>query len=265
MPTVSFDKPQTEKAIVPTETGASPEPEQSSAVTVRNPSGFQIDGLGGEWQGKDLKPPRINLVQKVGPMSDSFNLGEWVLEKLVKIGGGGNPEVNRAFDNPIDVVVISARKQYQEVVKYGSEDFPEVLNSEAEVLDAGGTFEASPENYSVGNHGKRLFRPIAHVVLWVAKPEKSTEEMDAFFTMTAPDGSEGTLAVFSAANTSFKGVGQPIATAASTYARNNLTGFRWKLTAKKSVSNGNTYASAQLIPAGKTTPELAEFLKGFAH
>lgn len=258
MPTVSFDQTPAQSEQLATL------PAQEVA-TLPVATGFQIEGLGGEWSGKDLKPPRLNLVQKVGPLSDSFSLGEWVLEKLVVIGGGGNPEVNRAFDKPLNVVVINARKQYQEVVKYGTDEFPEVLDSEQAVFDAGGTFEASPENWSVGANGRRLFRPIAHVILWITKPDDLPEEAEAFFNLVSPSGVEGALAVFSAANTSFKGVGQPIATAASTYARGNLTGHCWKLTAKKSVSNGNTYAAAQLIPAGKTDPALAEYLKGFAH
>lgn len=268
MPTVSFKEGVTPDQVTdPAETQPGNQLAKVQDKTLAAPpsDGFQVEGLSGEWTGRDLKPPRLNLVQKVGPLSDQFDLGEWVIEKAAVVGGGGNPETNNNFKDPLSVVVVNARKQYQESKKFGEEDFPMVLDTEAEVFNVGGTFKADPEDWKLGIDGKILFKPVVHVVLWLTKPAVCPPEAEAFFTMTDPDGNEGALVVYSAANTSYKGIGPAIATAGSTYAKSNLSGFKWKLGARKCTNDGNSYAAAQLRPDGKCTPELAAFLKEFAH
>ena len=74
--------------------------------------------LEGEFLPEDFVLPRLNLVQSVGPLSETFQPGAFVYNKEVTLTDG---------TQPVSLTVLRIRKQYQEYVPYGGEEMPRVL------------------------------------------------------------------------------------------------------------------------------------------
>ena len=81
------------------ETALIPRPSYTPATYVEG------EDLEGEISGRDIKFPRLNLVQKVGELSDSAKPGSLVLAKEL---------VLREPGQFLDVIALKAQKLYQE-------------------------------------------------------------------------------------------------------------------------------------------------------
>ena len=203
------------------------------------------EGVEGEIADSDLRPPRINLVQKVGELADNFSPGSIVFEKQVVLSDG---------KKPLTLVPLRLKKQYQKKVPYGESDvMPEVYDTVEEVRAAGGSTEYGDENY---------FQPIAHVQFAVEMPEDAGETADLFAYECG--GKHYAVAVWTVASSAYTAIAKTLFNAASGLLRNGLYNGKFKVTSELKKANGNSYYVPRMAFSGKNTPEESEFFKTIA-
>lgn len=101
-------------------------PKQSSELVAD--SFFNNEGVEGCFDKSDLKMPRLNLVQNVGPLSGElgFKPGVFVYNKETDLGAG-----------PLKITLVKLRRYLLEDLPYGSEQFPQVFKNMEEAAAAG--------------------------------------------------------------------------------------------------------------------------------
>ena len=112
---VTTVSPATPVAITPVV--SSPVPESSVPARINSPIEFDDQNIGFE----DIILPRINLVHKVGGLSEIFNSGEIVLKQTLVIYSPGRKHPDPALvipaDAPLNLVILGFKKvQFAEKV-----------------------------------------------------------------------------------------------------------------------------------------------------
>lgn len=102
-------------------------PTTETAVAVAPPS-IRIGSVTGEVTSKDIKMPTLNIVQSVGPLSETHEPGQIVLNKDLVLA---EPE------GTIILSVLTANPYYLENVPYGEDKVARIWRTEAEVKEAG--------------------------------------------------------------------------------------------------------------------------------
>jgi hypothetical protein len=170
MASISFAaKPPTKKQETVAQEVSYPSDTESSVAVVAQGSNNAIavpkgpavaSGIVGEVSMRDIKLPRLNLVQKVGSLADNFQSGSIVFEKTFVLSDG-KP------NNVLDITPLQLRKQYQKKTAWGEGDNteqPEVYDTAEQVREAGGSLQYGDENY---------FQEIAHIAFAVKLPRTS--------------------------------------------------------------------------------------------
>lgn len=85
--------------------------------------------LQGDWNISDINIPRVNLVQKMSPTSEDFNLGTFLFDKTIPVT---NEQKERA-----EIVVLTLKKYYEEDKAYGDGELPVRFDTEQQAKDAG--------------------------------------------------------------------------------------------------------------------------------
>lgn len=190
MATTSFNKQK--ETIVE----ATSEIVPASTAAIVSAKSFDDCGVEGEITTADLKFPRINLVQKLGDLSNNFESGSIVFDKSVVLS---------TKNEPLNLTVLRLKKQYQEVLPYGSEDHPRVLNTMAEVREVGGTITRG--------EGGTLFAEMATIQVAVKRPQDCPEEQDALFCEEF-NGDQYALGLWTLAKTAYTSAGKTLITKA---------------------------------------------------
>lgn len=105
----------------------------SSEIATTQAAPMHLGEVTGDFSANDIRLPRLQLVQNVGILSETFHPGDVIL-------GGDN--FIAAKESPIDVIILNARQYWKEYL--GGEKFdPDrralTFSTEAEVAEAGGT------------------------------------------------------------------------------------------------------------------------------
>jgi hypothetical protein len=152
---------------------------------------FDVGGISGEIDKGDLTMPKLNIVQSVGPLSEDFKPGSILFRKeLVLVPPADDP---KEWTKPLEVTVLSARKQFQEVKEYDSDEMGRTVDTMAEVEAVGGWIDWR-------NDQKPPWRPILTALVLIKAP---TNEIADQFTLAGPDGGSYELGLWVMTGTSY--------------------------------------------------------------
>lgn len=196
------------------------------------PSGAAGAGVEGEVGLDDVRLPRLNVVQKVGDLSENpeFNFGDIVFDKDVVLAHMGDPLV---------ITVLHMKNQFKEFVPYGSDIIPNIFDTRQEVLEAGGNFDFGSDGY---------YERIAHATLLLAAPE--AEEENPLFSMSF-DGKPYALALYTMQRTAYTSMAKEINTAAVNWAKDGIWKIKWSMFTEKRKNGANTFCVPRIKRAGR--------------
>jgi hypothetical protein len=241
--TVSDAAPEVELPKV----SANEETSSKPLATTPSPSAPAIyvesEDAEGEFSSRDIQWPNLSIVTKTSAEAETFGIGTWLVNKETPVG---------KMTEPINLVAVKIQKAYQEQLPFGSGVRPRMFRTIEEATNAG---------LSLDWHAEARCAEVLGIRFWLQQPEG----VDAphVFILDGPEG-PGTIVKFFAARTTYGTVGKNLIKAKQTYMRNDKGGLVsgwWKMTATKETKNGNTWLLPRIVPGGKTSPELAAFLR----
>jgi hypothetical protein len=194
--------------------------------------------LEGEFLPQDFVLPRLNLVQSVGPLSETFQPGAIVYNKEVTLSDG---------TQPVSLTVLRIRKQYQEYVVYGGEDMPRVFDTLEEVRAAGGWIDWR-------DNQRPPFSPILNALVLVRSPFPD----HPMFPHRLGDADYG-LALWTLRSTAFTRAGKAIITASQFALRDGLHLGEWSLTSRREKLGMNFVHVPVLRHGARHSDEFAAF------
>lgn len=223
----SSESKATEQQEVTTSELATPQPQILGAVS-------------GDIDSGDIVIPRLNIVQAVGQLGELFSPGSIVFNKEVVLSTGSTP---------VDLTVLSARKQFVENLAYESDEKPAVFNTLEEVKAVGGTIEW------LGNQ-KPSYLPILHVHVLLKAPKELDYALPLSF-----EGEAYGLAVWTLRGVSYTRAGKNILTAAKFSLRDGLFNGKWELSTKREKFGKNSVFVPVLRNVGRNSSEFVRFIR----
>jgi hypothetical protein len=222
--------------------------QQYSAPTDRRLSTHVHDDVQGEVGSSDLVMPSLKLVQSIGPMSELFDAGIFILNGETPISNAG-PVAEGG--SSLRISMVKCLKKYQENVEWGSEETAKTFNTLEEVVAAGGHCDWI-------DNQKPPYSPIALALVGILCPADDVVDSFPFehegqqfalaaWTMKGSAYTRGAKPVFTAAEFSLKGM--PLATGA------------WDLSSKRVNINGNLIWVPILKRVGVWDEPTVEFLR----
>lgn len=210
-----------------------------------------VGHVSGEVDATDFNFPRLQLCQNIGPLVEEhgFTPGDLVL--------GQDTILYQPDCDPVDLVILSVRKRFQEVTEYGSDEMPRLFDTAKEVQEAG---------LSTGFPDPTA-KAICDCIVLIKYPgdPKSTDEEKVpldHFGYEAPDGTLWALSTWRIAGAAYKVAGRKIFTTIQTkLGKVGILGCLWTLAAKKEKSRRNTYWGPVLKTGEFTTDEFREWCK----
>ena len=169
MATVTFEEIEAE-VLETTET-------PSKEVAVRQDTQLAIagedpsKGIYGEWGREDVRLPRINLVNKVGDLSNSFTPGTWVINKEHQINKI-DPK-DKKVSIPMRVIPVRLLAEYKESLEYNPDVRPRVFKTAEEVRAHGGVIAFG--------RGEGKFAKVGHIEFFVEAPDDLEDDASADF------------------------------------------------------------------------------------
>jgi hypothetical protein len=252
MSTISF-VPKSEEELAPEIKAV---PTQEIAVVEAQPLAVSDAivppvGVEGEITSGDIKPPRLNLVQKTGALGDTFTPGSFVYDKTVEVVGPGKE---------MHVTVLRMRKYYQQKLAFGDDALPQRFDRADEVRMAGGTTRWSKEAVDGGTY----YAETADILLAIEAPEGMDEDaVSAYFPYQHGDKNYG-LVVYTITSSAFTALGKRIITDATGLLRDGLWNGQYRIKSFKQVNAQNSWFVPSATFDKKHTPEAAAFFKKMA-
>lgn len=227
----------------------------------------------------DIVVPRMNLVQKVGDLSNIFNPGEIVLNQTLVIHQPANKEKNVVGTGPLLITPLGFKKTaYVEKVKGGGRGA--YCLSREEVVRLGGTLDY--REWKASNGRLKRFEPLATALFLIQRPAHIPDEHHQVFTHEI-DGQFYALAFWSMKGTAYTHAAKHFFTARKiTFLQRPAPGaknadgtpkvdrgypaFAWTLTTKLEPFNGDDGATNYVIvpvltPGPKNSDALLTYVK----
>jgi hypothetical protein len=204
-----------------------------------------IGDIQGQLTGSDFSYPKLKLGQSVGPLTEElgFSAGDIVINDATILWQDGCEAV--------EIVVLSALKQFVEDLPYGSDEYPRIY----------ATIEEAEADGLITTWGDNGEKPEVLPQLLCLVMVKLPEGVD-------PDGFEEVVdgmyqtAVWRVAGASYKNIMKTLTNAAKTRLRDGLHTGTFKLSANKIKGKVNTFWVPVLSPGGKNSPEFIEAIVG---
>jgi hypothetical protein len=213
-------------------------------------------GVVGQVDREDVRFPKIQIVQGVGPLSerDEFRKGDIILDGDTRIGGNGDM---------VELTVLQIGKQYEEVVAYDGDDIPRIVDTKEEVLKLGGTTEGHRDG---GKWVGPTWRAIADALVCIEAPAGIDEEqLDVAFPFEAPkEKGKFTFARWVIKGVAYKSAAVEIFSAASLYYRDGLRKGTFRIDTSKRTFGPNTVMVPTVRKGKRNTPEFSSWLSEFA-
>ncbi len=218
---------------------------------------FDDDNIGFE----DIILPRLNIVQKVGDLSNVFPGGHFILNQTLDIH---EPAAKNKPDSGTGLLILTVigfkKRQYVEKVEGGKQGM--LLNTEEDVRRNNGTLDFNEWKASKGTPGAlRRFERLATAVCLVEKP-KHIQDPDGVSFSFAFEGKQYALALWGMKGVSYTGAAKPMFTARKVgHLKSGYSAQSWGLTTELKEYDGNWAYRPILSPAGKNSPEFRDFCK----
>jgi hypothetical protein len=245
MATISFAP----KAEAPAPAPAAP----STEVAVIEPTTLAVSapstpsGIEGEITAGDIRPPRINLVQKTGKLGDEFTPGAFVYDKAFPITDG---------KKHFNATVLRFKKYYQQKLAFGeSQDMPLKFDTAAEVRANGGQVS----QYDAPD----FYQEAADILFAIEAPANVDEEHMAFFPYVN-EGKNYGLAVYTVTSSGFTSIGKRIITDATMLLRDGLWTGQYRIHSEKKTSAQNSWFVPVATFDKKHSAEAAQFFRNIA-
>lgn len=259
----------TPAAAIPTQPAPSAAlvPAATLPVAPRGPVQYDDQNIGFE----DVILPRINIVQKVGDLSNIFNGGEIVLNKQTPIHEPAfvhptDPSKNRPGTGLLIFTVLGFRPtQYTEKVAGGKLGM--LLNNEADVAKNGGTLDYKEWKASVdasklpgGAPALRRFEKLATALVLIEKPAFLNDEDHVLFSNEF-EGKYYALALWSMKGVAYTHGSKVMFTARKIgHLKTGYTTSSWGLTTKLEEYDGGNFAYEPVLSvAGKNSDAFRKF------
>jgi len=174
----------------------------------------------------DAKPrlPRLNIVQKVGPLGDKFDKGHIILNQ--------EDDLLDATKEVLQVTVVKALFFFEEDVPYGEDRIPGRAKDAAEVYARGGELKWLTDEK--GKNIRPSWHQVAEVLFCVKAPEAHKDNPNfpvRFEEEGDPDSGAYTFAMMKLKGSSFTSAGQEILTARQFYFSQGLNSGAFNMTA----------------------------------
>lgn len=197
----------------------------------------------GEVTSKDVVTPTLNIVQMVGPLSETHKPGQILLNKEMVLSDGLEP---------VEIVVLRGSKSYQEDVEWGEDRMPQRFQLEQEVVDSGGTLDYEE---GVVLKEKPYFKTLLTTLIMVKgdvdQPEFAYVYEDAAYE----------LALWRITGAAYTRAGKNIVTAAKRGLRAGLPYGKWTLTTKREKFGKNLAYVPVFKMVGKNTDDFVKWVR----
>jgi hypothetical protein len=213
-------------------------------------------GITGEIDGTDLRFPKFQIVQGVGPLSEKedFKKGDLVLNGEFRLSNG---------KDPVEIVVCQFGKMFEEVIPYSSEEIPRVVNTKQEVLQLKGSTEGYKDDS--GTYHRATWRPIAETLIAIKAPKGLSDEARRMnFPFESPDGSEWSFAKWMIKGVAYKFAAVEIITAAGMYYKAGLRTGSFLITTKKEMFGPNAVMVPVVSKGHLNSAEMVSWLSTLA-
>ena len=205
------------------------------------------DGLIGDFDQGDISFPRFQIAQGVGPLSDTYNKGDIVLDGELVIGGPVDGDMD-----PLDVSVVRFAKMFEEDLPFGGEEVPRIVATKAQVLRLGGVLE-----WIDGE--KPSWKPVAEALICIKGPAN-----DPNVYPYSHKKSNYAFVLWKIKGVAYRRAAVPIITAAGSYYRDGLRTGSFNVATKKEVFSGNTVFCPVVTRGERHDAKFVEWLGEFA-
>ncbi len=212
-----------------------------SELATRQEAAAMMGTISGDVDSDDILIPRLNVVQGVGPLSELYQPGQIVLNKETVLSDGSSP---------IELTVLSARKQFAENLPFDSDERPRVYNTLEEVHEAGGSIEWKDDE-------KPSFTPILHVQLLLKAPAGAEGAFPLEYK-----GEPYALALWTLRGVAYTRAGRNILTAARFSLRDGIHHGKWTLATKREKFGRNSVFVPVLRNVGRHDADFLAFVAG---
>lgn len=238
-----------------------PAPAETLSVPATRASIVSKDDLPGF---RDVKFPRLNIVQNLGELKNAFSPGEVVFGQQTVLftppeidGKSGN--VVKPGTPPVIITVLGiTQKRFGEIVVGGMGGV--IVNSEADVRASGGTLDYKEWELKK-NSGMKRFGPMNDLLVVIQRPECVANDGNVFGFEV--DGHQYALALWTLFKTSYtEGYKSVLAfQRLAGVLKDGYPTHSFALSTREKSYPGNKLAWIPvLLPTAKSTPEFMEFV-----
>jgi len=253
---------------VATTPAAAPTPTPTPTAMATRPSGVVTSPAGFILGDKipdfsEIVLPRINIVQNIGKLQESFENGSVTLNQqhpLFIPPRIVNGKIEREATPPVIMTVIGFRPtRYSEKTTGGARGL--LVNTEAEVRANGGTLDYSEWNLKKAS-GMKRFEPLADAFVAIERPESFPDD-DTVFVYDV-DGRKLALALWAMKGTSYTAAAKRVFFTGRSMGilRGGYPTWAFSIaTREESYDTGNKAWIPVCLPARKQTPIFLDFVR----